>query len=471
MKNSGTLHRSVSESPQQWVENTVRNLQSVSVQKGDRVAIISENAMPYATLLLALWQLGAVAVPINVRQPAMRVIEALKEIRCHKLIVSARSAGKARYRDFDVFELEQIVPDSTGNDRIFLQWPARPSFLDREQEATIVFTSGSTGKPKAVLHTFRNHYFSARGSNDNIPFATGDRWLLSLPLYHVGGLAILFRAMANGGTVVIPPVGKSIGESLAEYRITHISLVATQLHRLMAEPRALQQLQGLKAMLVGGSKIPVLLIRKAVSAGLPIHTTYGCTEMASQITTTPPASGLKQLLTSGKLLKYRRIKIAPDNEILVKGETLFRGYIEGEDIVAARDDDGWFHTGDVGYIDKQGYLVVTGRKDNMFTSGGENIQPEEIEKYLCAIDGIAQAIVVPVHDHEFGNRPVAFLQFDDQAIPLADIRKLLAGKIARYKIPDFFFPFPDAVPQQGMKLNRKYFQQLAKNLIHKEVIE
>jgi len=135
------------------------------------------------------------------------------------------------------------------------------------------------------MHTYANHYYNAAGSNENISFEPGDRWLLSLPLYHVGGIGILFRAWLRAGAVVVPDRKESLAAAVGKYEITHLSMVSTQLHHLMTQERSFR-MSSLKHILLGGSAMPRSLIADAVSAGLPIHTSYGLTEMASQVTTT-----------------------------------------------------------------------------------------------------------------------------------------------------------------------------------------
>jgi O-succinylbenzoic acid--CoA ligase len=322
--------------------------------------------------------------------------------------------------------------------------------------ATIVFTSGSTGIPKAALHTFGNHYHNALGSNTNIALRPGDRWLHSLPLYHVGGLSILFRCLLAGATVALPLQGRSLGEAIARFDATHVSLVSTQLLRLLRED---PNLAGLKTVLMGGGPVPASLVDEAVARGLPIHTSYGLTEMASQVTTTPPGASPEALRTAGRVLPGREVSIS--GEILVRGETLFAGYVEGEKIDRPLDADGWFHTGDLGDLDQDGCLRVLGRRDNLFISGGENIQPEEIEEALCRLKGVSEAVVVPVTDPEFGHRPVAFVRTESSGI--AHLAPELEKILPRFKIPTAFHPWPEAT-QRGMKPDRHALRERAQRL-------
>ncbi|RMI27497.1 MAG: o-succinylbenzoate--CoA ligase [Calditrichaeota bacterium] len=432
-----------------------RYLEQAGISPKAPVALWGNNSPLYLITLLALWKIGAVAAPLSTRFPEARLPRLLGHIGSRQCLVLP---GVPLDSPFPGIQTLPLPPDL---------FPSPPSTslpeidIPLSHDATIIFTSGSTGMPKAALHTLANHYYSALGSNRNIPFGPGDRWLLALPLYHVGGLAILFRALVGGGAVALPEPEMPLHEAIERLKVTHLSLVATQLYRLLAEERGRQALSRLKALLVGGSAIPPALIREAIAAGVPLHTTYGCTEMASQVTTTPPGAPPEALMTSGKVLPYRELKLAPDGEILVRGQTRFRGYIEKGKLVQPFDEEGWYATGDIGRLDARGYLTVPGRKDHMFISGGENIHPEEIERALAEIPGVEQAVVVAVEHPEFGHRPVAFIRMAaGKPLSPTDLRTTLTRQLPRFKIPDRFFPWPEHHPP-GIKPDREFLRKLA----------
>ncbi|HLD88421.1 MAG TPA: AMP-binding protein, partial [Candidatus Omnitrophota bacterium] len=261
---------------------------------------------------------------------------------------------------------------------------------------------------------------------------------LSLPLYHVAGIAVVVRCFLAGASVVIP-TDKDLISAIERNRATHISLVSAQLYRMLEDPRSHPVLKSLKCILLGGSAIEKHLIERFLSLGLPVYLSYGLTEMSSQVATGKPAEARTPCV---KVLLYRQMRIASDGEILVKGETLFKGYGTGSRLHLPLTSDGWFQTGDLGVVDAKGCLTVLGRKDNMFISGGENIQPEEIEKVLLAIEGVEQAVVVPKEDKEFGHRPVAFVKFHGQTIGHEYLTDILKKELPRFKIPDVFYPWP-----------------------------
>ncbi len=425
------------------------SLKELGIKEGEKIAILSENSPEYVMLIIAIIASGAICVPINIRWPEKRIKEALEKIGCN-LVISSRSI------DLNVGKKVFFDQLKEGKKHGSLDF-------DLKRDSTIIFTSGSTGDPKPVFHKLENHYYSAIGSNENISFEKGDVWGIFLPLYHVGGMSIIFRAIISGAAVAITEKKIPILDAIRNLKITHISLVPTQLYRMLKEKDSIDTLRRLKAVLIGGSPIREAIIRKAKEMELPIFTTYGSTEMASQVTTTRPNDTLEHLLTSGRLLPHRELKIE-DEEILVKGKTLFKGYLYKDGLIKPFSEDGWFRTGDIGYLTEDGYLVVKGRKDNMFISGGENIHPEEIENKLIQIEGILDAVVVPVEEEEWGKRPIAFVYWEGKGeIDEKRIKKMLEKELPKYKIPDRIFPIPENY--KGMKLSREYFKGLAKRIV------
>ena len=438
------------------VTRTTAALRRAGCDPGERVAILAPNSPDYLVWLLAVLRLGAVCCPMNTRLPNRTVADLLRRIDCRKLV--------ARVPD------EEGLDDITSGMKIFrggdlsaagapLEEDVQGSTMPLDRPATIVFTSGSTGTPKAVLHSYGNYYYNALGCNRNLPLSAGDRWLLDLPLYHVGGLGILFRCLLAGATVVMPDGGETLDAVLERYEITHLSVVVTQLHRLLQQPESVRY-PFLRYVVLGGSPVPLKLLSRASERGLPVFASYGCTEMTSQVTTTGVDSTTAQRLTSGKLLPYRRLRIGEEGEIQLAGETLFMGYVEGEGLRRPLTEDGWFATGDLGRLDEEGYLTVIGRRDNRFFSGGETIHPEEIERALTDHDGVEQAVVVPIPDEEFGQRCVAFVQPREEHPDGDALAEWLRQTLPRYKVPDAFYQWPETDPN-AFKIDRGRFRRLA----------
>lgn len=429
------------------VSKVVAYLRSEGYRPGDRVALTGPNSLWQLLTILSIIESGSVACPISTRLP-------VEEQR----ILIARLGAR-------------LIDPGTGD------WPAVEvssplpirSHWQTDSHATIIATSGSTGQAKLAVLSVGNHYYSAVGSDANIRFRSGHRWLLSLPVCHVGGLAILFRALLHGGAIVVARPDRPLIDSIQEQDVTHLSLVSTQLRKLLeSQSELIRVAPRLSAVLLGGSGIPAALIDRALEAGLPIHTSYGLTEMGSQVCTTAVTDPATKLFTSGRLLPHREMRLADDGEIFVKGDTRFQGYFSNDALVTPFDTDGWFATGDVGEVDGGGYLTVRGRKDNMFVSGGENIYPEEIDSALCRLPDVRESVTVAIPDDEFGHRPVAFVRIADQ-VPFDDTRfvTFLERFLPRFKIPDEFFPWPDDAPVEDMKPDRVWFARRANDLLNR----
>ena len=413
-------------------------LQSQGISAGDRVVLSDLTSLDYCLQLWALFRMGAVACPVNPALP-QKNLDAVIALLAPQWVKRNCRVGSASLHP-------PYMPDS-------------PCF-------SIVMTSGSSGVPRAAVHSAGNHVQAALAANRNMPLAPGDRWLLSLPLFHVAGLAILFRCALAGATVIVPEADKTLEEMLFQSGVTHVSLVPTQLYRLLESEPGRDRLRCMKGILLGGAPASPALIEHAFDSGIPLVCSYGMTETAAQLCATPPGAALDTLLTSGYPLLPDTVRIGVDKVIEVSGPTLFQGYVtEGNDCHLPLTEDGWFRTGDVGYFDAAGRLHVTGRVDAMFISGGENIQPEEIEGALCALPGIRRAVVVPVAHEEWGMVPAAFLDMESQnTIDAAILRTELAKRLPRFKIPRYFLPWP-ADLDAGMKADRKALAEEAKRLL------
>lgn len=429
-------------------EHIALTLLNRGIKRGQVVAL---GHLPPREMIIAIWACmlgGFIVFPLNIRFPKTMLAQILTDIN-PALIISDTS-----YPGIEVFPFGKL--SMVENEPNMSKLPVFNQFA----AASLLMTSGSSGHTKIVEHSHSNHIESALGSNQNILLTSSDSWVLSLPLYHVGGLSILFRCALAGAAIVIPGSQHSLLSDIEMQRATHISLVATQFQRLLQDKSGPKILQNMKAILLGGSAITPDLIQKALDNKLPFHVSYGSTEMASQITTTTQNNREAALQNSGGILPGRDLIISHEGEILVKGNTLARGYFESSGLVDLRDKNGWFHTGDVGYTNVHGELTVTGRMDNQFISGGENVQPEHIERILCNIPVVLNAIIIPQADDEFGNRPVAFLEIQPDSIDGEEISQLLRNQLPGYMLPTAYYELPTAVVAQGLKISRKELTNL-----------
>jgi O-succinylbenzoic acid--CoA ligase len=286
-----------------------------------------------------------------------------------------------------------------------------------------------------------------------MPSGRSDVWLVSLAMYHVGGLALIMRALLHGGSLLF--AGKDWDTALTRGDVTHLSVVPTQLRQLLAQSDTAPLLRRLSAVLVGGASCPGDLVAQAQLLGIGVHVTYGASEAASQITTTQGGA-----VGSGRALSHTEVRIDEHNEILVRSEALCRGVVCQGQVTPVTDEQGWFHTRDLGRLDDQGHLFVLGRRDTQFISGGENIRPEEIEQALLALPEVEQCVVVPVPDATYGQRPVAFVKGLASRAAMMDALDC----VEKFKHPDHFFDWPKDLAAP-LKPNRPLMQDLAKTML------
>ena len=434
-------------------------LKKEGVHAGSKVVVLSEINFYFPIIFFSILVLGGIVVPVNPKFPTLKIFSLLADINCELIVTFDSKLIPDLEKKFKILSIESLFNGSVGNK----EYKIFPS-LKFNNFATVIFTSGTRGKPKGVLHTIGNHYYSATGSNLNIPINHDDCWMVSLPFYHIAAIAILFRTLIAGAGCFIPASAQNFSYDIKHHHITHTSLVTTQLHRWIADNSITDSAKSLKAILIGGSYIPQLLIKMALARELPIFTSYGSTEMSSQITTTSAGDLIKQPVSSGKVLPYRKLKMNRTGEIMVKGKTLCYGYVSGKEISNCRDQYGWFHTGDLGSYDRYKNLLVHGRIDNMFISGGENIYPEEIELQLQYQRNITKVCVVDIPDEEYGARPVAFIKMEvQQVINESDLKKFLEERIESFKIPVKFLDWPEDIDR--LKPDRNYLRELARTLV------
>ncbi|HGO5823457.1 TPA: o-succinylbenzoate--CoA ligase [Mannheimia haemolytica] len=364
--------------------------------------------------------------------------------------------------------LAEMGVDSLIYDHTFAKFSAKTTacdnfpYLDFEQAATLTLTSGSTGSPKAVVHSISAHLHSAAGVCELMQFEQQHAWLLSLPLFHVSGQGIVWRWLLKGASLYLSEDKSTFFHLLKQ--VSHASLVPTQLQRYLAMLDAPIN----QKCLLGGTAIPAELVTQAKRYGMTIFSGYGMTEMASTICAVEAELG-----NVGLPLKYRQVRIEND-EIWVKGKPLALGYWQKNgEIRPLVNEQGWFATNDRGEWNSKKQLVIKGRLDNMFISGGENIQPEEIEQLIFRSELVKQVFVLPVNDREFGQRPVAVLAFKQPEARhnINQLKNWLSDKLEKFKQPIAYYLLDiEQYQQQGaIKISRTQLQQDLNNNLLKEI--
>ena len=408
-----------------------------------RLVCIASNGLELLLLQLLCIRLGWLFCPLNPRFTDPEITQRLAILSsdyCWVADDSTHSHFKTLDIDFSLSEKKTVKDNKLTNITI-----------NPKQPCNIIFTSGSSGSPKAIIHHYENHFFSALGSQALIPLNRYDHNLLSLPLFHIGGYATVIRTIIAGACIHLTSSALNI-LMLQQQKITHLSLVSTQLIRLLSDPFFTVKECPIKHILLGGSAFSDSLLTSLTARGFDYHLSYGCTEMASQVATSNNNNHLQ-------ILPYREVKIL-NNEIYLRGKTRLYGYFQENKIVEV-DPKQWIRIGDTGRLTNN-YLHISGRKDRQFISGGENIQPEEIEYVCLQHTSVEKVYIYPIKDQQYGQRIAIFIEFVENEITRFEqqvqiLKAYLATQLTRFKQPNVYLAWPQITNQQSLKVPKEAF--------------
>ncbi len=334
--------------------------------------------------------------------------------------------------------------------------------------ATIMYTSGTTGKPKAVQQTYSNHYYSAISSCENLGVSALDKWLCMTPIYHISGLAILFRSVICGISVHMLErfEPEQANRAIINDQVTIASVVSTMLTKMVAENSAYPTT--FKGMLLGGGSVPKSLLKLCQEKRIAVFQTYGMTETCSQFATLAPVDSMRKLGSAGKPLENCELRIVNadgkqclpnvSGEIVVKGPVVTSGYLYEENADAFADC--WFHTGDIGCLDEEGYLFVLDRRSDLIISGGENIYPAEIEAVLLTHPHVIDAGVTGIADDTWGQVPIAVVVVNEP-VEQTKLRTYCEERLAKYKVPKKIIIVEELPRNAAGKLLRRELKRLS----------
>jgi O-succinylbenzoic acid--CoA ligase len=430
-------------------------LVALGMGPGDRVALCAANSVDWVIAAHAVVRAQGNLVPLSTRMTALELRERLLLLLPRLVLADGDSVHQLLASHDNAFPVYQVGESSDAGieaPRLSEVCPRAGHVADEYDPGavcTIVATSGSSGDPKGVCLTLGNHLASAEASHANLECGLDDCWLINLPLYHIGGLAIVFRA-AHCGFPIRVHHGFDAEATLRAVRsenVTLLSLVETTLARLLDSNGDAPFPDTLRAALIGGGPVDAELLQRARALGMNALLTYGLTEAASQVATQSLTASKVQLVSGGARplpscdVEVRDADGSPlsagnEGEIWLHGPLVAAGYWSNTGAVVPCTEDDWLCTGDMGIFDAEGYLSVTGRKDDMIISGGENIHPAEIERVLMRLPGIRRAAVIGVTDAEWGQRPVALVEpaAGRRGDPTQWLRKL-RERVAGYKVP------------------------------------
>ncbi|WP_323868299.1 o-succinylbenzoate--CoA ligase [Xenorhabdus szentirmaii] len=417
------------------INRIAANFRQQGLAEGCGILLRGKNGSGILLCYLAALQCGARVLPLNPLLPDTLLSELLPHLNMDYGIDFTDSPSSAiQARKIDWLQEAAVMPEQGGS------W-------DNYRPASVILTSGSSGLPKAAVHSVRAHLASAQGVLSCMDFGPDDSWLLSLPLFHVSGQGILWRWLQTGAKLVLrglQPLDRALSGC------THASLVPTQLWRLLGQPR--QYPLTLKEVLLGGDTIPTALTQEAERLGIRCWCGYGLTEMASTVC----AKRADERSGVGNSLPGKSIRLV-DEEIQIRADSIASGYWFDGKLLSLTNKEGWFPTRDRGVFEL-GELRLLGRLDNQFFSGGEGIQPEDIERVINQHPLIEQSFVIPVPDAEFGHRPVAVIDTQNPKL-LETLIDWLSDKLAPFQRPIACYLLPQRLKNGGIKVSRRQVKQ------------
>jgi fatty-acyl-CoA synthase len=441
-------------------------LRAGGVGAGDRVAYLGLNSSAFLVTMLAVFRLGAIFVPVNFRlaEPELRRVlggSGARVVVCeegHRASVEAVREETELVR-FLLIDDDPEVPaaDAAGWEPwapligAALPGPAPvPQYAD--DPAILMFTSGTSGTPKGVVLTHGNAWWNSVNVELRLDTRRGDVTYASAPLFHIGALnSFVLRALVRGGTVVVPRAfdPEACVDDLVTHGVNSMFGVPQMFTALARVPGVFDRdLSGLRSVVVAGAPVPPSLIRLYAEHGILLQQAWGLTETAPFATHLPAEHTLDKAGSAGIAMPYTEVRVVDagtnepvkphePGEIIVRGPNVTVGYWNNAEATAAAfDDEGWFHSGDIGYFDEDGFLFIVDRLKDMIISGGENVYPAEVERVLAAMPGVVDVAVVGVADEQWGETVAAVVTVaDDAVITLDDVREYAAHQLARYKLP------------------------------------
>jgi len=467
------------------VNRTANMLSSHGIGKGDVVSLLLPNSAEYVIAYFGCWKIGALAGPVNSLLKPEEVEWIVTNSEAKLMLVSSdlvasippqfrgdrRSNGRDRFVMFD--EINAATEGFSGE--------IGTTDLGPDDEAIIIYTSGTTGKPKGCLLTHGNLIANARQISGWMGFVPDDRLLSVMPLFHMNAVSVttISALYAGGSTVISPKFSASrFWEIIEKYQITSFGSVATMLSMLLERKDDSRTLAGsprsLRFAMCGSAPVPAEVMKRFEETfGVLVVEGYGLSESTCRSTFNPPNEKRRPGSCGMPIGNEMRVVDEEDNEvpdgtlgeIVLRGPNIFKGYFKNPDATERAFAGGWFHTGDIGYRDPDGFFYIADRKTDMIIRGGENIYPREIDDLLYTHPAIAHAAVIGVPDELYGEEVTAFVVLKDaDSVTEIEIVDFCKQHLADFKCPKTVH-FVDDIPKgpTGKLLKRELAKLFAES--------
>lgn len=460
-------------------------LASLGIGKGERVAVLDVNSDDYIAAFFASSRLGAVFVPLNFRAKADELTFMLNDSGAKALLVGPAYRDLVASLRSGLTEVAQAV--SLGEHHA--GWPSLDELIDAtrrggdassvdgQDTAMLLFTAGTTGTPKGVMLTHESFSSYLLSNVEPADPQVEERTLLSVPLYHVAGMQSMMAAVFGGRSLVVQRQFEPVQwmDLVERERVTRTTLVPTMLKMVMDHPEFPQRnLSSLEVVSYGAAPMPLEVIKRAITSlpGVRFINAFGQTETGATITMLPPEDHdltgppeevekkLRRLTSIGRpledvevgIMDEGGVTVPPGNvgEIVARGPRLMKGYWNRADATAQAIRGGWLYTGDLGYMDEDGYIYLSGRAKDFIKRGGEMISPEEVERVLQSHPAIEEAAVIGVPDPHWGEAVRAVVVPKKGCmLDNAEVIEYCRQRLASFKKPESVI-VADALPRNAL---------------------
>jgi long-chain acyl-CoA synthetase len=463
------------------VIRTARMLVARGVRKSDVVSLLLPNSVEYVIAYFACWQIGALAGPINSLLKSQEIAYVISNSEARALLVNSEFLPVIETIRDELTTLQAIVIYDNEADatREEIAATAPTAEIDAEHEAIIIYTSGTTGKPKGCLLTHGNVIANARQISSWLGFTEQDRLLTIMPLFHMNAVSVttMSALYAGGSTVVSQKFSASrFWQIISDYQITSFGSVATMLSMLLSTypdgvPEGLKTDQ-LRFAMCGSAPVPAEVLRRFEETfKCLVIEGYGLSESTCRSTFNPPDERRRPGSCGVPIGNEMRVvdeedRDVPDGElgeIVLRGENILKGYYKNDTANTTAFRNGWFHTGDIGYRDADGFFYIVDRKSDMIIRGGENIYPREIDEVLYQHRDIAAAAAVGVKDELYGEEVAAVVVLKPGANTTAqEVIDYCKARLADFKCPKTVH-FVEDIPKgpTGKLLKRELAKMLS----------
>jgi long-chain acyl-CoA synthetase len=430
-----------------------------AIGKGDVVSLLMPNSIEYIIGYFACWKLGALAGPVNSLLKEQEIAFVMNNSEAKAIMIHSDFQERIEAIRNDLPYLKSVIafddePEATrefgegGESRQDASLP----IIDNDDDAIIIYTSGTTGKPKGCLLTHGNVIANARQISEWLEFTPDDRLLTIMPLFHMNAVSVttMSALYARASTVISPKFSaKRFWNTISDYQITSFGSVATMLSILLntypdGVPPGLST-QQLRFAMCGSAPVPAEVMKNFEETfECPVVEGYGLSESTCRSTFNPPDARRRH--GSCGLPIGNEMKVFDDDdcevadgelgEIVMRGENILKGYYKNPEATSQAFRNGWFHTGDVGYRDKDGYFFIVDRKSDMIIRGGENIYPREIDEVLYQHPAVAAAATIGIPDQLYGEEVAAFVVLKDGLkVTEEELIRHCSERLADYKCP------------------------------------